>query len=98
MRRASLIFFLVLGACEVHQNVVHPEYSPQDPTLTALSSGAIGCPPGEIRIGDYQGVVRTMSGQFGSETSTWSATCRGKQFYCTGSRIVQCHEALPAAP
>lgn len=39
-------------------------------TRTRLSSGMIGCPPTDITITDNV---------FGS----WTATCRGKTFYCT---------------
>ncbi len=97
IRSAVLGPLLLVIACGARQEVRRPERTPHDPTLSALSSGALGCPPNEIQIGEYQEVVRTFEGTFAGETATWSATCRGKKFYCTGSHTTQCHEALPEA-
>lgn len=41
-----------------------------------MTSGEIGCPPNEIVITD---------GKMGLATNTWTATCRGKTFYCRNS-------------
>ena len=44
------------------------------PLRTAVTSGEIGCPTTELQIRD---------GDMGWTTNTWTATCRGKTFYCT---------------
>lgn len=57
-----------------------------------LSAGRIGCPMGEIVIGDVDST---------SHTETWSASCRGQTFYCSGTdefREVICKKAVSAAP
>lgn len=43
-------------------------------TYQRYSSGSVGCPPNEIGISD-------QSERFVG--STWTATCRGKRFYCS---------------
>lgn len=45
------------------------------------SSGLIGCPVSEIATSDH-------------EKLTWTATCRGKVFYCTAAGNQGCAEAL----
>ena len=39
-----------------------------------LSSGSVGCAPGEIEISDLRG---------DGPRRTWTATCRGQTHYCT---------------
>lgn len=57
----------------------------------AYSAGEIGCPPSEIVISD---------GDVGWTTNTWTASCRGRVFYCTYSSSqnlnskVTCREGL----
>lgn len=92
---ASSLFLLTGCGATIRQDVTQPQTSQQDPTLSSLSAGAIGCPPNEIQVSDYQNVLRTIEGSIEGETATWSAKCRGKQFYCTGAHITQCHEAIP---
>ena len=41
-----------------------------------ISSGKVGCPPGEIAISDDH---------FNLEVATWTATCRGKVFHCSST-------------
>lgn len=47
------------------------------------SSGAIGCPPGQIEISD-------------TNSFTWTAMCRGRKFYCSSNEHsgAICHEEL----
>lgn len=40
----------------------------------AMTSGVIGCPVNEVHLKD---VATQLT------TGTWTATCRGKTFYCT---------------
>ena len=97
--RRSLVLAVVLVGCATRQEVYHPEVGARDPFLSALTSGSVGCPPEEIQISTYRSVVRSNQGRFGGETTTWTAGCRGKQFYCTGSSTTRCHEELsPVAP
>lgn len=50
------------------------------------SSGLIGCPPSEVVLSDLKS---------GWSSVTWTATCRGKTFYCTDTRgDVRCSPAL----
>ena len=52
------------------------------------SSGLIGCPPSEVVLSDLKS---------GWSSVTWTATCRGKTFYCTDKHgDVQCSPALSA--
>jgi hypothetical protein len=59
------------------------------------SSGQIGCPANEIEISDKSVSVGT---------TTWTATCRGRVFYCssatTGDKTsqYQCTEAMDSSP
>lgn len=46
-----------------------------------VSSGYIGCPPGDITISDQT-------------STTWTATCRGHVFYCTVSPSASCKASL----
>jgi hypothetical protein len=78
--------------------VANPKVEANDPYLTALTSGAIGCPPAEIAIAGYQSVIRTWNGTYEGQTNTWAATCRGHQFYCSATHTTQCREAVTAAP
>lgn len=91
---ASFLLFHTACGATIHQDVTQSQISRLDPTLSSLSAGVIGCPPNEIQISDYQTVVRTIAGDLAGETSTWSARCRGRQFYCTGASITQCHESI----
>ena len=98
MKYITITIALAVCACTTQQEIQRPVVAPDDPTLSALSAGPIGCPPTEIRISEYQRVERRYGGAYEGDTSTWSAKCRGKQFYCTGARITQCREALAPAP
>lgn len=53
----------------------------------ALTSGVIGCPLNEVSVTD----VKTQM-----VTGTWTASCRGKTFYCTatGEANVVCSPEL----
>ena len=44
------------------------------------SSGHVGCPPREIALSDEKG-------------NNWTATCRGRVFYCTAVPTASCKEA-----
>ncbi|RYD15768.1 MAG: hypothetical protein EOP90_07425 [Lysobacteraceae bacterium] len=59
-----------------------------------FTSGAVGCPRGEITI--YN---ETASGPMGS-MHAWEAECRGKHFVCSYHETsgVRCSEALAGAP
>ena len=46
--------------------------------LAGPTSGEIGCPPQEIVISNEQ--------TFGSMTRTWTATCRGQEYFCSATR------------
>ena len=45
-------------------------------SLQSATSGAIGCAPSEISISDYR---------LNMYTSSWTATCNNKTYYCAGS-------------
>ena len=45
-------------------------------SLQSASSGAIGCSPSEISISDYK---------LSMYTSSWTAACKGKVYFCSGS-------------
>lgn len=92
--RAVLVALLVAACGRMKEEVTQPHVDPSDPTLSSLSAGAIGCSPTEIQIAEYRSVVRRLGGAFADEIVTWSATCRGRRFYCTGSRTTQCHDAI----
>ena len=51
------------------------------PTISEIrqtaSSGFVGCPPSEIEIAD-------------NEKLTWTASCKGKKFYCSATASVSC--------
>ena len=56
-----------------------------------VTSGRVGCPPGEIAISDE--VMET--GRY----AAWTAECRGKKFFCSATNgNTQCSEAAPAKP
>lgn len=44
------------------------------------SSGHVGCPPAEVQISDER-------------NNNWTATCRGRVFYCTAVPELACKEA-----
>jgi hypothetical protein len=46
------------------------------------SAGSIGCPPGEIVVADVK-------------DGSWSATCRGRKFWCSPGEPASCTEELP---
>jgi hypothetical protein len=48
------------------------------------SAGSIGCPPGEIVVADVK-------------DGSWSATCRGRKFWCSPGEPATCTEELPRA-
>ena len=52
-----------------------------DQVRQEASSGLIGCPPEEIAISDHQRL-------------TWTATCRGRVFYCTAGDGTSCKEQI----
>ena len=54
-------------------------------TRKEISAGHIGCPKDEIKISDENVGWRS--------TSSWRASCRGHQFYC--SSISGGHESVP---
>lgn len=62
-------------------------------SLPRVTSGQIGCPESEIQVSDQQ---------TGWNTTTWTATCRNKKFYCSSvggeSTQVSCKEDTAAAP
>lgn len=45
------------------------------------SAGSIGCPPGEIVIADVK-------------DGSWSATCRGRKFWCSPGEPAACTEEM----
>ena len=60
-----------------------------------ISSGKIGCPPGQITISDIRGAY---FGNIFHGTETWTAECNGKIFYCTSTPAgynidISCSEA-----
>ncbi len=98
MHKWVLTALLLTGCVGGRQHVVEAATDPNDPTLTALTSGAIGCRPSEVRIAEHRAVLREVSTNDIDEVDTWSATCRNRKFYCTGARITQCREELTQAP
>ncbi len=58
-------------------------------TLRSASSGEIGCPPEEVQVHDMKR---------GWASATWTATCRGRTFYCSGGgKDISCHEDMAQA-
>jgi hypothetical protein len=45
-------------------------------SLQSSSSGEIGCSPSDISISDYR---------LNAYTSSWTAKCNGKVYFCSGS-------------
>jgi hypothetical protein len=45
-------------------------------SLQSTSSGEIGCSPSDISISDYR---------LNAYTSSWTASCNGKAYFCSGS-------------
>ena len=45
-------------------------------SLQSVSSSEIGCSPSEIAVSDYK---------LNMYTSSWTAQCNGKAYYCSGS-------------
>jgi hypothetical protein len=89
---------LLTGCAATSNQVYRPPMPAHDERIAALSAGAIGCPRQEIAISNYEDVLTRFQGTYAGEVATWSARCRGHEFYCTGSHVTQCHEALaPAA-
>lgn len=52
-----------------------------DEVRQEASSGQIGCPPKEIAVSEHQRL-------------TWTATCKGRVFYCTTGAGTSCTAAL----
>lgn len=52
-----------------------------DDVRRTASSGLIGCAPSEITTSDH-------------EKLTWTATCKGRVFYCTAGDGTACKEQL----
>jgi hypothetical protein len=48
--------------------------------LRSASSGHVGCAPEDIGIENYS---------LGATTSSWTAACNGKTFYCSGSDMLK---------
>jgi hypothetical protein len=48
--------------------------------LKSVSSGHVGCAPDEIAIENYN---------LGVSTSSWTALCKGKAFFCSGSDMLK---------
>ena len=48
--------------------------------LQETSASRTGCQPTEIRISRYK---------LGVNTSSWTATCGGKMYYCAGTDMLQ---------
>lgn len=46
-----------------------------------FTSGVIGCPVSEVETSEH-------------EKLTWTASCRGRVFYCTGAGTPSCAEAI----
>ncbi len=98
MHKWFLTASLLTGCVRGQQHVVEAPSDPNDPMLTALTSGAIGCRPSEVRIAEHRAVLRDVSANDIEEVDTWSATCRNRKFHCTAARVTQCHEELTQAP
>lgn len=48
--------------------------------LRSVSSGHVGCAPDDITIENYN---------LGVSTSSWTAQCKGKAYYCSGSDMLK---------
>ena len=48
--------------------------------LRTVSSGKVGCAPDAITVADYK---------LGTTTSSWTATCGGKTYYCSGDDMLK---------
>ena len=60
--------------------------SRQRAMLPRVTAGEIGCPEDEITI---------VEEDVGMITATWTATCRGKTYYCSSTtETVSCKEAV----
>ena len=57
--------------------------------LARATSGAIGCPPAEIANRDRS---------LGFSEMSWSASCRGHTFHCSGERSPACAPELTSSP
>lgn len=78
---------LVLASCAPLTPTVRsvPESERNDVVLQQVSSGHIGCPPGEITIADYRTVsVDPVDPRILSEA--WTARCHAVDYYCSSSR------------
>jgi len=68
--------------------------APSGPEPQMASSGQIGCAPAQIQISDHKTPDRY--------TSTWTAACNSRTFYCTwtggaqGEGQTSCKEAMQA--
>ena len=98
MYKWFLTALLLTGCVRGQQQVVEAATDPNDPMLTALTSGAMGCRPSEVRIDEHRAVLRDITANDIEEVDTWSATCRNRKCYCTAARITQCREELTLTP
>jgi hypothetical protein len=48
--------------------------------LQSASSGQIGCQPDVIQVEDYK---------LGASTSSWTASCDGSKYFCSGSDMLK---------
>jgi hypothetical protein len=48
--------------------------------LQSVSSGQIGCKPDVIQVEDYK---------LGVTTSSWTASCDGSKYFCSGSDMLK---------
>lgn len=74
---------LVLAAALV-SSVVTSGCSTVDSMLTSETSGAIGCPSNLITISDKN---------LGMFTSSWTAKCNNKTYYCIAGNPTSCRES-----
>ena len=76
---AALLSVAALAGCAADLEAYGRQEA--DKVRRTASSGLIGCPPTEITTSDH-------------EKLTWTATCKGKVFYCTAGDGTACKERL----
>ena len=59
--------------------------------LPRISSGLIGCPEKEITV------IADDSSSF-SSSRTWTATCRGRRFFCSATKVSERSATLACTP
>lgn len=85
MNRSSAILCIALGAATLG-GCVTMMTGMTESSMRTLSAGSIGCAADQVEIANVQATVNA---------ATWTATCNGRTFYCSGSGgDASCKEAI----